>query len=126
MADEDGNINNIDVNINLNNDGDDDDNDNNDNNNLIDIDDEDDDDLNDSDTHIDGGVAVDGHGGSGVTVRRSSADCDLVRRVWYIFYVDDARYCRQPKFFSCVDCFSNATDSLTRCTSLLLGSFYLL
>jgi hypothetical protein len=79
MADVNDIDNNID--INLNPDVDDDDNDNNDNNNLIDIDDEDDDDLNDSNTHIDGGVAVEGHGGNVVPGIRSSADCDLVRTI---------------------------------------------
>jgi hypothetical protein len=88
MADVNDINNNIDADVNLNNELDDDDNDNNDNNNLIDIDDEDDEDLNDSDTHIDGGVAVDSHGGSGVaaTGLRSSSGCDLVRTRWYFFY----------------------------------------
>jgi hypothetical protein len=85
MANVDHINNNVDVDVNLN--VDDDENDNNENNNLIDIDDEDDDDFNDNDTHIDGGVAIDGHSGSGGPARRSSAGCDLVRTVRYIFHL---------------------------------------
>jgi hypothetical protein len=100
MAEDNDDNDNIDVNNHLNNDGDDDDNDNNDNNNLIDIDDEDDDDLNDNETHIDGGFAVDNHGGSGVTGRQSISETDLVRTDWYIFYVDNVQCCRPSKFFN--------------------------